>query len=293
MIIFMANVQKENGYISIATELLEALYKRNISPDLQSILFAIMRLTWGWHQKADYIKTTTLSEMTGIRSNHVSRALKKLSALKMIERDANGFTTLQKDYDKWDVPVRVLNDVPKLVLNDVPKLVHKVPIQVHNDVPKLVKKDTYTGTIDVPKQVSHYINIVKDIKHTAKELLSEEVTFPLKGDFVDNVAWVDDALIGMDALRIQFPSKENQAAYYFVRFWTSHRSKEVYKLFRESDRLKVWKIQRPLWLKVAENDLQDDFTSSVMMKAFLNDVTIQNPLEYLKACKPTFEAYEI
>ena len=128
----MASPQKENGYTPIAHEILEALAQFVITPNLRSILDVIFRKTYGWNKKEDKISLGQFSQTTGIRTSHVCRYIKQGISLHLIISE-NGKYHVNKDYDKWVLPKRVL--LPKQVL------------------PKRVINTTQTGNQVLPKQV--------------------------------------------------------------------------------------------------------------------------------------------
>jgi len=108
----MANPQKENGHIDIANELGEAFAKYFPGHSEGKILWAILRKTYGWHKKEDYISITQIMEMTKISRRMVIYSLQNLEAKKMItikRKRGRGIKneinqiSLQKNYDLWVV----------------------------------------------------------------------------------------------------------------------------------------------------------------------------------------------
>jgi len=140
----MASPQKENGYTSIANDIVEALAMTYLSSYESQILFAILRKTYGWNKKDDWISGSQLAEMTGIKKGHVSRTLKKLILRNMITKN-DGVLSFQKDYDLWQ------------------KLPKQVTIQ-RVELPKQVTGVTQTGNKKLPKQVT-----TKDNKDTIQK----------------------------------------------------------------------------------------------------------------------------
>ena len=116
----MANPQLQNGYTRIANELLEAICRLNISGNELRILLFIVRRTYGFNKSSTNISLTEISEATGVRKNHVSRALKKLSDLKIIKRQTFSGTKSQsisivKNYEEWTVENCTELPLPKMV----------------------------------------------------------------------------------------------------------------------------------------------------------------------------------
>lgn len=103
-----ASPQKENGYIPIANEIAERFCetKHRISGDEWTILWIILRKTYGWNKPEDAIPLSQFTEISGMKRQNVHRALKKLSSKKMIAVIKNDdrqplSISFQKDYEKW------------------------------------------------------------------------------------------------------------------------------------------------------------------------------------------------
>ena len=104
----MANPQLSNGYTKIANELLEAICRLNISGNEMRILLYIIRRTYGFNKSYSEISLSEISAAVEIRREHIQKALKKLSAKKIIELRIHGGTKSQtisivKNYEEWVV----------------------------------------------------------------------------------------------------------------------------------------------------------------------------------------------
>ena len=104
----MANPQLKNGYTKIANELLEAICRLNISGNEMRILLYIIRRTYGFNRSYAEIPLSDIALAVGMRNEHVSKALKKLSGKRIIELHANKglkpqTISIMKDYQKWIV----------------------------------------------------------------------------------------------------------------------------------------------------------------------------------------------
>lgn len=96
----MANPQLENGYFRIANEIAEALTRTNLSAYQSRILWAILRKTYGFSKKEDWIAISQLVSLTGLRKQHVSRTLKELRDRNMVTK--RGYQiAFNKDYQGW------------------------------------------------------------------------------------------------------------------------------------------------------------------------------------------------
>lgn len=100
----MANPQKELGHIEVANDLWEALAKKDIPGRQLRVFNVIIRKTWGWNKKSDFIPLSQIAEATGIKRTHVCELIRWLKAAKMISREGDGRTTILKDYESWLVP---------------------------------------------------------------------------------------------------------------------------------------------------------------------------------------------
>lgn len=98
----MARPQIENGYARIANELLMALSRYNLSPYETRVLFFILRKTYGWNKKSDFISVSQIAEGTGLLKPHACRA-KNVLIRKNILTENDGKLGPNKDYDEWSV----------------------------------------------------------------------------------------------------------------------------------------------------------------------------------------------
>lgn len=107
----MAKPELNDGFTRIANEILGALSRINLSAYETSVLLFIFRNTYGWQRKEDLLALDFIAEGTGIRKQHVWRALQSLREKRMIISKAiagkhqrvHGF---QKDYEQWIVTWR-------------------------------------------------------------------------------------------------------------------------------------------------------------------------------------------
>ena len=92
----MASPQVENGHTEIANELLEAIIKTPMSDYEHRVFWLIIRKTYGFKKKLDWISQTQIVNDTGILKPHVCRTIKKLLVKNMIIKDGKHLS-IQKD----------------------------------------------------------------------------------------------------------------------------------------------------------------------------------------------------
>jgi len=97
----MASPQKENGFIPIATEIIQAMQKTYWTSYEIRIIFCIFEKTYGWHKKEDWIALSQLSKMTGILPQHISRTITKLIKRNIVIKN-KGKLKFNKNYEQWD-----------------------------------------------------------------------------------------------------------------------------------------------------------------------------------------------
>jgi phage replication O-like protein O len=76
--------QKENGYTAIANEIIDALVKYRLSGEQMQCLLFILRKTYGYNKKTDAISLSQFVKATGINRGNVARAIKAITAKKLI-----------------------------------------------------------------------------------------------------------------------------------------------------------------------------------------------------------------
>lgn len=100
--------QLENGYLKIANELFEALLKTNLGGYERRVFDAILRKTYGYNKKDDFIALSQIEQLTNISKPHISRALSKLISYNMVTKIGNptkigNRLSVNKDFLTWSV----------------------------------------------------------------------------------------------------------------------------------------------------------------------------------------------
>jgi len=148
----MANPQLEDGHTRIANELLDTVVRLHLSPNQWQILFFIIRKTYGYRKKVDYITNTQIVQGTGIHKAHVSRAMSNLVGRKILNRQGK-WIGLQKDYDCWiELPELVTKVTQSGNSPDPEKLPDTQPElpDTQPELPEMVKK--VTSSLDTQKK---------------------------------------------------------------------------------------------------------------------------------------------
>ena len=103
----MASPQKENGYTSIANELLEQLYRRRFSASQLKILLLVIRFTYGFNRKTATLSNTFITAGTGMHEITVSKEVGTLlrdNVLKLYKKPSfhnSRIIGINKDYESW------------------------------------------------------------------------------------------------------------------------------------------------------------------------------------------------
>ena len=97
----IVNPQLENGYTPIANEIMEKLARLSLSSNQWQGLLVIIRKTYGFHKKVDYIANFQIGLATGLGKTVVSRILRNLNDRHIITRKGK-IVGIQKDWSKWN-----------------------------------------------------------------------------------------------------------------------------------------------------------------------------------------------
>ena len=177
----MANPQKEDGYTPIANEIVEALWKMNLSAYEGRVLWYLFRKTYGWQKKTDRIALSQFSKDIGLDRRLIFRAIRGLSSKQMIviyKDDKNSVTYgFQKNYEKWKVSSNKMTvistddrvsskEIHKLSSKEIPTKEIKETIQKKGRKSKvsskgmtdeewLKKMEEFYPTLDVPQEINN------------------------------------------------------------------------------------------------------------------------------------------
>lgn len=103
----MASPQKENGYTSIANELLEQIYRRRFSASQLKILLLVIRFTYGFNRRTATLSNTFIAAGTGMHEITVSKEVGTLlrdNVLRLYKKPSfhsSRIIGINKDYESW------------------------------------------------------------------------------------------------------------------------------------------------------------------------------------------------
>lgn len=143
----MASPQKENGYVAVATELVEAFARTRINGEARQVLDVIIRKTYGFNKKEDAISLSQFCLATGLHKSAVCKAILKLKSMNLITQKVTTFTSiyaLNKHYLTWQPVAKKRRGVTKKEIGSHQKGNNRYP---KGDIQKTVSKDTITKDI--------------------------------------------------------------------------------------------------------------------------------------------------
>lgn len=160
----MASPQKENGYTSIANELLEQLYRRRFSSSQLKILLLVIRFTYGFNRKTAALSNTFIAAGTGMHEITVSKEVGTLlrdNVLKLHKKPTfhnSRVIGINKDYESW------LNHLELAEALSVSEIFDRVSEMCENEL-----ADTLTKKENIRKT-----NIKKEKEKTASPKTDEK-----------------------------------------------------------------------------------------------------------------------
>jgi len=104
----MANPQKENGFTSIANELLGEILKSDFTLRELKIILTVIRFTYGFNRKEAELSVRYISKATGIKFYHLSDSINTLVSKNVLTiNDSDNhkqgrILKLNKDYETWN-----------------------------------------------------------------------------------------------------------------------------------------------------------------------------------------------
>lgn len=100
----MSTPQLEDGFVRIANELLEAILSGDFTHNEQSVLFTVIRKTYGYGKKEDDMSAAQIGAMCGVARQHVTSVLNTLAMRNVINKRQGRYgmiVGIQKNHRLW------------------------------------------------------------------------------------------------------------------------------------------------------------------------------------------------
>lgn len=143
----MASPQIENGYTTIANEILDHLYKQPLNGTELKVVMCILRYTFGFRRKSHKLSVSFIAKWGSCDVSSVKRALKHLRAMKIVicindeKRGVTAELKLNKDYEQWKLTGG--ENATGLVAEMTPELVAELPHKKRKKENKNIKTKYY------------------------------------------------------------------------------------------------------------------------------------------------------
>jgi len=159
-------------YTAVPNQLLGALAACRIPGEQMQCLAVIIRKTYGWHKRSDWIALNQFAEMTGINKPHVKRALNALVDRNIIVAEKGNKKhpsyRINKKFNQWKL-------LPKKVTNK--KQPAEIPVDMNDSasnpgaesLPKKAKGVAKKGNPSLPKKAPTKEPITKETTTTTTE----------------------------------------------------------------------------------------------------------------------------
>lgn len=215
----IANPQPDK-FTKISNELFEAFLKisKNLSPYESTIWLSILRKTYGFGKKEDWINFKQLEDMTGIIPTHLYRTKRKLLKKNMITCNGKKIG-IQKDYEQWSIQIQKQKRPKQVFSEKRPKQVYKEthtgpkkrPIQVPTkERKKLIQKKEYAEFVKLSED--EYQKLIKKYgEGRVQEMIEKLDNYKgsngktYKSDYRAILSWVADEINGKYNGDINYP----------------------------------------------------------------------------------------
>jgi len=184
----MASPQLEDGHTRIANEILEQMMKLHLSGNQWQVLLCIIRKTYGFKKKVDYIANFQIQKATGLCKSVVSRTLRELQSRNIIIRNGK-IAGLQKNWEIWGKVSKTVNSEKlaesstKLAISstELPKMATKVA----SPAVAQKKKETIQKKLYKRKYGEFQNVLLTDEEH---EKLNENLGEKIAKDFIEKLS---------------------------------------------------------------------------------------------------------
>ncbi|EDQ5226000.1 replication protein [Salmonella enterica] len=161
----------DDGFTRIANEILEAVMHAGLSQHQLLVFMAVMRKTYGFNKKSDWVSNEQLSELTGILPHKCSSA-KSALVKRGILTQTGRVIGINKTVSEWSsLPVKGTEKKPYLEKVNLPESGKKsLPESGKKSLPESGKKSLpESGNGYYPKQVNTKDTITKDSKDNSNK----------------------------------------------------------------------------------------------------------------------------
>ncbi|ECN4823106.1 replication protein [Salmonella enterica subsp. enterica serovar Typhimurium] len=161
----------DDGFTRIANEILEAVMHAGLSQHQLLVFMAVMRKTYGFNKKSDWVSNEQLSELTGILPHKCSSA-KSALVKRGILTQTGRVIGINKTVSEWSsLPVKGTEKKPYLEKVDLPESGKKsLPESGKKSLPESGKKSLpESGNGYYPNQVNTKDTITKDSKDNSNK----------------------------------------------------------------------------------------------------------------------------
>jgi len=149
--------------VKVATEIWDRLCGIRIPGQVRQVIDVVMRKTYGFNKKWDWIPLNQFCRFTGMPKNNVVRALRKAESMCLVLKKENGSGIsycFNKDYEQW-------RPLPKRGTGS-PKRESRVPQKEKKRFPNRGTsidntKDTSSKDSNVEKDKIPYLEIISDL----------------------------------------------------------------------------------------------------------------------------------
>ncbi|EKE8308186.1 replication protein [Salmonella enterica] len=161
----------DDGFTRIANEILEAVMHAGLSQHQLLVFMAVMRKTYGFNKKSDWVSNEQLSELTGILPHKCSSA-KSALVKRGILTQTGRVIGINKTVSEWSsLPVKGTEKKPHLEKVNLPESGKKsLPESGKKSLPESGKKSLpESGNGYYPNQVNTKDTITKDSKDNSNK----------------------------------------------------------------------------------------------------------------------------
>lgn len=193
---------KENRYTQIPNEIMEAFARININGEAMRILLIIIRKTYGFHKRWDYISLSQFAASSGLKKPNIVRAINKLKELNLIiiETDNDGLPKyrLNKDFESWkplskpitlSKPIIKLSEpITEIIEMDNDPLSKPITTKENTTKETITKKNTLSKNIYIKKVFSFWNEQQFTITHKVfSERMKNQIKIRLREYSVEDI----------------------------------------------------------------------------------------------------------